>query len=322
MEKLNMSTIRQNLYDLFRGEVQYRVPYYHRNYAWDQKNWQTLWNDIIEKSQLRLAGDSSDHFTGIIVVQPVENGGSATENGGLITCNIIDGQQRLATFQIILCVIRDICLLDNHTEITDLIDEDNLVTQGARSKLIPKSIDNDAFRSVIEGGVLVTSGHHPIFQAYDYFKGQALSYVARDRKKMKQLLSAIIYGFTFLESDLSEPPGKIFETSGPSGRKRSEFDLLRNDLFLRAGSASEKLYAKYWSHFYTDVFWGDETLVQFLRDFLIAKLGPGCVETDNLFDVYRNYYCKTLTANQSVEHEFAELKQHAEVYREMIERDA
>ena len=102
----------------------------------------------------------------------------------------------------------------------------------------------------------------------------------------------------------------------------SEFDWLRNDLFLRAGSDPEKLYTKYWSHFETDTFWDDETLVEFLRDFLIAKLGPDCVDTDNLFDVYRNYYSRKLAADQGVENELSELKQHAEVYREKVERDA
>ena len=326
-----MNTIPQNLYDLFRREVQYCVPSYHRNYVWDQKKWQALWNAIIEKSELRLAGDSSGYFIGVIVVQPVENDELATENEGLITYNIIDGQQRLLTFQIILCVIRNICLEDNHTEVTVLIDKDNLIsnssvgeahaTQGAQYKLIPKPNDNDAFCTVIDGGPQATSSAHGIFQAYYYFMNQISSYVESDRERMKQLLSTIIYDFTILEFDLSDPPVK-FETSRPSGRKMSEFDLLRYDLFLRAGSDSEKLYTKYWSHFETDVFWDDETSVEFLRDFLIAKLGPDCPETDDLFNVYRNYYCRKLAADQGVEHELSELKQHAEVYRKMVERDA
>ena len=332
---MNIIADRQNLYDVFRREVQYRIPFYHRNYVWDQKNWHDLWNDIIEKSQLRLAGDSSEHFIGVIVVQPVEDEEFVlpSENEGLITYNIIDGQQRLATFQIILCVIRDICLLDNHTDITHFMDKDNLVlntrvgeahdTQGTRYKLILKPTDNDAFCSIIDGSAQATSSHHPIFQAYDYFKDQVLSYVAGDHEKMKQLISAIIYDFILLEIDLSKPSQKIFETSLPNnGQRMSEFDFLKNDLFLRAGSDSEKLYTKYWSHFDTDMFWDDETVVQFLRDFLIAKLGPGCIETDNLFNVYQNYYRRRLTADQGVEHEFAELKQQAEVYRERVERDA
>ena len=57
------------------------------------------------------------HFTGIIVTQTIEE-------DDLERHIVIDGQQRLTTLQIILCVIRDICKLKDYPlkdEIENLI---------------------------------------------------------------------------------------------------------------------------------------------------------------------------------------------------------
>ena len=75
--------------------VKYRVPIYQRHYVWNRNNWVHLWDDIREKTEKK---DVEDHFTGVIVIREEQE-----------TKVIVDGQQRLTTFQIILCVIRDIC---------------------------------------------------------------------------------------------------------------------------------------------------------------------------------------------------------------------
>ena len=124
---LQMDTIGISINNFFSKDVQYRVPRYQRRYVWDEINWNTLWEDIL--SQLGLEFDrekdkegifkkrtqredtlalvrenkDSGHFTGLLVTRPTNL------DEDLDRYEIIDGQQRLATFQIILCVIRDIC---------------------------------------------------------------------------------------------------------------------------------------------------------------------------------------------------------------------
>ena len=84
--------------ELFSGAQRYRVPLYQRHYVWDKRNWKHLWTDIEEKSNLRSKSSAKEHFAGAIVIQEDAR-----------NKEIIDGQQRLTTFQIILCAIRDIC---------------------------------------------------------------------------------------------------------------------------------------------------------------------------------------------------------------------
>ena len=86
-----------NISKLFSHPVQYKVPHYQRWYVWNKTNWRTLWEDILAQCQ-----DSyKEHFTGSIVTREISKGEPEI-------FEVIDGQQRLTTFQIILCVIRDI----------------------------------------------------------------------------------------------------------------------------------------------------------------------------------------------------------------------
>ena len=109
---------------------------------------------------------------------------------------------------------------------------------------------------------------------------------------------------------------KIFETIEYIGRGLSEFEMLRNNIFLRAGAYGRELYNEYWVHFEEDTFWTLAILDQFLRDFLTTKLKKD-IKTDDLFDLYEKQYRSTLEPEQGIEHELAELKQFAEAYQKV-----
>ncbi|MYB96844.1 MAG: DUF262 domain-containing protein, partial [Gammaproteobacteria bacterium] len=312
-------------YDLFRFDVQYQVPLYQRRYIWDETNWNTLWDDIRSQAELKRRCEDGRHFIGAIVTRPIER-----ESGQPSRFKVIDGQQRLATFQIILCAIRDICQSSDYADIAEyanhLILNSPIVTDisgtpDARYKFLPTSFDVEAFRAIIAGDQ-TRNGNHLILQAYNYFKAQIVAYIAGGRKKMSGLLSAVAHDFVVVEIhlDSSDRPEKIFESINASGRNLSEFGLLRNNIFLRAGVDSNRLYHEYWQHFDDGPLWTPETLSKFLRDFLTAKLGIE-IETHDLFNLYNQHYRPNLGANQGVEHELAELRGYAEVYREKLERD-
>ena len=318
-----MHIIEENINHLFAIEVQYQVPLYQRRYIWSESNWTALWDDIHSQAELKLRGEDSRYFMGTIVTRRIKS-------EQLPIFEVIDGQQRLATFQIILCAIRDICQsVDyadivahaNHHILNRPIVTDVSGTPNARYKFLPTSFDVEALRAMIAGDQ-ARNGNHLILRAYDYFKAQIVDYIAGESEKMSRLLFTVVNDFVVVQIDLdsSDRPENIFESINASGRNLSEFDLLRNNIFLRAGVDSNKLYHEYW-HFDYDAFWTPETLDQFLRDFLTTKLGME-IEISDLFNVYERHHRSALEAHQDVEHELAELKQHAELYRKKIERDA
>ena len=66
--------------------VKYRIPIYQRRYVWEDNNWRHLWTDI--EAVVKNVSEAK-HFTGVIVIRDEAN-----------TLEIVDGQQRLTTFQI------------------------------------------------------------------------------------------------------------------------------------------------------------------------------------------------------------------------------
>ncbi len=84
-----------SLDDIFSSNIkQYRVPAYQRHYRWEEVHHEELWTDIL--TSLRL---NHQYFMGPLVLTAVPG------NNALI--DIVDGQQRLATFTIVYSCIRD-----------------------------------------------------------------------------------------------------------------------------------------------------------------------------------------------------------------------
>src|SRR6476646_7773225 len=75
-------------------ECFYIVPDYQREYVWTDKEVHQLLNDIDEQ----IDGDSKlEYFIGTILVSPVAQKDHY---------DVIDGQQRLTTFFLLLCALR------------------------------------------------------------------------------------------------------------------------------------------------------------------------------------------------------------------------
>ena len=75
---------------LFTVTFQYRVPAYQRAYAWELRHVDDFWNDV------STAGPHG-HFLGPVVLH------AATDD----VRDVIDGQQRLTTVQLLLSLLRD-----------------------------------------------------------------------------------------------------------------------------------------------------------------------------------------------------------------------
>ena len=303
------------------GRKQYKVPIYQRRYAWDIENWNALWQDIKEKFDLRVNGNPLSHFTGIIITRKNENG------GGIPKYDLIDGQQRLTTFQIILCVIRDICNEKNYKGIAKgadlLVKNEN---DEEKYKLCPKEgSDTMAFHLLVDNPEERGSSHI-IYRAYENFMDKIKTLLGEESEKIGTLYDVITKDFYMIPIDLKNEnnPEKLFASLNATGRMLDEFDYLRIDLFLNAGKDGAGLYKDYWHHFDTDESWEkQEKRDLFLRHFLEAKLGPTCFTKQygrepKAFDVYQNQYRTKLKQNhQGIKHEFSELRKYSEFYQEM-----
>lgn len=91
---------------LLQNRQRFCVPIYQRHYVWTkQKQWEPFWNAIRTKAIECLSGRERrfSHFMGAVVLE-TRGGFSA---GRVPAFQVVDGQQRLTTFQLFLAAARD-----------------------------------------------------------------------------------------------------------------------------------------------------------------------------------------------------------------------
>ena len=324
-----MQTTNVQVNSLFGSDIQYIIPLFQRHYVWEQEEqWRPLWEDIKDKALHR--GSQSErqqvtHFTGAIVIQQKQTNVDEVQK-----YEIIDGQQRLTTFQVVLCALRDICQLYDFERIPSEV-ERHILNQGTllddsdneRYKLIPTEFDRASFISLADRRANDSSGR--IRLTYDYFKDEIQVYVNRDRRKALGLFHSILndFGLVQILLDSEDEPERIFESLNARAKTLLQFDLLRNNLFLRARIEEnrDRLYRDYWQHF-ENPYWEQGVTVarrsitlseRFFQHYLMARLGE--VSVSPLFSVYQ----ERLAQNEGVEQELSALKQYSEIYQEMTD---
>ena len=326
----------RTLQELFAGEdVRYRVPIYQRHYVWNKTHWEHLWNDIEEKADSMTDSridQPKPHFTGVIVI-------GKNEEGEIV---IVDGQQRLTTFQIILCAILDICKVkfkgskdteDIQKTVSEFLKNPSPLNNEGNPdrlyKLLPTTgPDRDAFCALVAGN---SPGEGLIPEAYGHFKKKIEQYLGNDYEKLISLYQTVFFYFKFVEMPLDRtyPAAKVFESLNGRGIPLSQFDLLRNNLFLRAGNQAGSHYTDYWTHFNNDSDWfSDEIVDDFLQNFLEVKLNRKYNSKSSLFDLYQRIYLGNLRRElgisigheddpKLVEREFKELQLYSSSYAEI-----
>lgn len=85
----------KSIKELFNGEMSFEIPMYQRNYAWGEREIVQLINDIADCTSLKL---SRSYYLGTLVVYP-------RQSESKIIYEVVDGQQRLTTFLIMLIAL-------------------------------------------------------------------------------------------------------------------------------------------------------------------------------------------------------------------------
>lgn len=101
-----MKPNKLTVYQLFETKRRYVVPLFQRPYVWkSEEQWQPLWEDVKSKANQVLNREGNDdigtHFLGAAVISLMKTYGVAVQ-----AFEIIDGQQRLTTLQILLVAFR------------------------------------------------------------------------------------------------------------------------------------------------------------------------------------------------------------------------
>ncbi len=166
------------------------VPLYQRKYQWDDERLNPFWEDVEAKAREVLDGSSRfEHYMGALILSPVDTG---SQIGRTPVVQVVDGQQRLTTFQLILAALREVArdydLADIMEHVTGYLKNDPKSKEKneplAKFKLTPIPSDRDIFHDIIEmeyekltqkykklfwGSRVPKNTHSPAFRAYTLF---------------------------------------------------------------------------------------------------------------------------------------------------------
>ena len=121
---------------------------FQRDYSWTKVEVEQLWNDIINT----INEKRNEHFMGAVVV----NNSKKPEL-------LIDGQQRLATISLLMCVIRDVAKEEKEERLSVLISDKYLGSTNIRTyEPEPKLILNERlfFRTASYSSLINVSKFH------------------------------------------------------------------------------------------------------------------------------------------------------------------
>lgn len=132
----------------------FMVPLYQRKYEWEEKRLVPFWEDVEAKAIEVLSGDSRfQHYMGALIISPIKAASTFSTTPKL---QVVDGQQRLTTFQLFLAALRRVAEENGAEHLAEQI-EDYLFNPlkknddaAAKYKLMPTPHDRDVFRDMLE----------------------------------------------------------------------------------------------------------------------------------------------------------------------------
>ncbi len=256
-----MQASETKLQPLIEGTKQYVVPLFQRQYSWEPKEWKALLDDLVDLSEGEYP---RTHFIGSIVTMPTE---SVPE--GVSKFLLIDGQQRLTTFFILLTLLRDNARKAGQKKLEEQINNTLLVNPFENDtdyyKLLPTQVDRASFQSLINADSPISDNQ--IIKAYQYFQRE-LQVRGLDGQVLKKVIFSNLSVVSIVLGK-DDDPYLVFESLNAKGRPLTQADLIRNYFFMKVHVNDQTcVYEQYWKPMQDAL---HESLTEFIRHYLMRE---------------------------------------------------
>ena len=246
MSKLNVD--QKSIYELLSDrKADYIIPDYQRPYAWGEDSCQTLWDDIfsfaIPDNDATKFDTSDEYFLGSIVT--FENDKKQQE--------VIDGQQRLTTFMLLLRAfydrftkMQDQDSKDFSERIASCIWKTNEMGKPDKEHLKIDSVvatdkDKDEFLSILKTGNVTSSQTSRYANNFRFFLKKVDDFI-NDFPKFAEKLPARILNNCILmpiEAESQDTALRIFSTLNDRGLPLSDSDIFKAQFYQYYKQKSE-----------------------------------------------------------------------------------
>ncbi len=288
MSKLQLNTRDESLREILGNAKKYVVPKFQRDYSWESKQLETLWEDIEEM----VKDKKNYHYMGYLVLQQIDTN----------KYKIIDGQQRLTTFSLfVLACIKRLKTMEKKQEnkraefifrsfigveefdgiyinrkLTLNINNDDYYNEATKGNEIPKT------------GRTITKTVRLMRKAIDYFYSKIENKTGEQIGQLIENISnQLLFTTIYIGDELNAY--KVFETLNARGVQLSSADLLKNHLFSlldREGNIPVGVVEdlnKQWSRIGTNI--GD----RYYTDYILCQWNSShkMVRKSNLFTAIR-----------------------------------
>ncbi len=228
-----------------RLDTQMIIPVYQRVYAWNKRQCDVLWRDI-----MRAAETGSVHFIGTVLYAPQTGTGEVAER-----FDIIDGQQRTATLTLLIAALRDY-LQENDLSVGS-IDAEELNRRylyanrdAGANKLVLSRDDRATLTTIVDRTELPDEEDlsENVVNNYQNFreKMEEEDFTPQDAEMLWQGISRLLVISAQVEED--DRAQLIFESLNSKGMPLTTADLIRNLLLVGEDYDEQlRLYGLYWA---------------------------------------------------------------------------
>ena len=320
--------------ELFQKDIHYTIPAFQRPYVWTQEDqWGPLWDDVRNTAEsylekLDLSGSNSvkaqqhtrPHFLGAVVVQQVHTAARDIEQR-----EVIDGQQRITTLQLLLDAVQLVCekyvLKPEARRLSKLVtnDKDLVTDENQIFKLWPTTRDREAFKHAMDNGLAINNFENSlIVQAHEFFQLQTREWLKADPdpRRIEALETAVTGMLQMVVIDLmpEDDPHVIFETLNARGTPLLESELIKNYVMSKVSQTNQ---SDIWGDLGDD-WWRQETRqgrlyrprIDMLLNYWLAMRTENEVSPGRVFSVFRS-----LTDGLSIDEMMSDVKRDLGNYR-------
>ena len=269
---------------------------------------------------------TSPHFLGAVVLKQVPTAAKDIDQR-----EVIDGQQRVTTLQLLLDAIQQICEESDHPyfkrvarRLAKLVTNDEELVGDDRLhifKLWPTRGDREAFRHAMDNGLASKDFEESlIVQAHEFFQLQVRKWLQDATGPIEHKIDALEAATTsmlqmvVIDLGSQDDPNLIFETLNARGTPLEQSDLIKNYVLSRERDRQGDI----WGNL-DDGWWRREVRqgrlfrprLDMLLNYWLAMRTGSEVSPTRVFDVFRNY-----VDGQEVHAVMAEVKQDLAHYRD------